>query len=218
MEYFGQEHCLYGFLAVFFLVTFMLFPVLLLFLYPSRFFQRLLNRIKCNSLALKTFMDVYQGSYKNGTENTRDYRFFSGIFFCTRLLLVASFYLINSPFVASFIGAIVTVLGFTVAIVHPQRKYKHYLLDCLVLMFISLLIFSMIGSSLQNSNSIPQHVQDVFNTITFCLPIVYTSGIVTYSFCVKTKLLQRLKKLSARYSAISLEQCSLLNDQASPSH
>ena len=221
VEYFGQEHCLYGFLAVFFLVTFMLFPVLLLFLYPSRFFQRLLNRIKCNSLALKTFMDVYQGSYKNGTENTRDYRFFSGIFFCTRLLLVASFYLINSPFVASFIGAIVTVLGFTVAIVHPQRKYKHYLLDCLVLMFISLLIFSMIGSSLQNSNSIPQHVQDVFNTITHGLPIVYISGIVTYSFCVKTKLLQRLKKMFARYSArkyVSLEQCSLLNDHASPSH
>ena len=153
-------------------------------------------------------MDVYQGSYKNGTENTRDYPFFSGIFFCTRLLLVASFYLINSPFVASFIGAIVTVLGFTVAIVHPQRKYKHYLLDCLVLMFISLSIFSTVGYGLQNSNSIPQHVQDVFNTIALGLPIVYISGIVTYSFCAKTKLLQRLKKLSARYSArkyVSLE-------------
>ena len=76
VEYFGKEHFFYGSLAVFFLVTFLLLPVLLLFLYPSCFFQRLLNKIKCNSLALKTFMDVYQGSYKNGTDNTRDYRFF----------------------------------------------------------------------------------------------------------------------------------------------
>ena len=39
VEYFGQEHFFYGILAVFFLVTFVLFPALLLFLYPSRFFQ-----------------------------------------------------------------------------------------------------------------------------------------------------------------------------------
>ena len=39
VEFFGQEHFFYGILAVFFLVTFVLFPALLLFLYPSRFFQ-----------------------------------------------------------------------------------------------------------------------------------------------------------------------------------
>ena len=220
VEMFGKEHCFHGIIAVFFLVTFMLLPALLLFLYPSRFFQRLLNRIKCNSLALKTFMDVYQGSYKNGTDNTRDYRFFSGIFFCARFLFVASFYLINSPFFALFTGVIATVLGFTVAIVHPQRKYKHYLLDCLVLMFLSLLIFSTAGHGLQNSY-ISHKIEILLNTIALGLPIVYISGIVTYSFCVKTKLLQRLKKLSARYSArksVSLEQCSLLNDHASPSY
>ena len=220
VEMFGKEHCFYGIIAVFFIVTFLLLPALLLFLYPSRFFQRLLNRIKCNSLALKTFMDVYQGSYKNGTDNTRDYRFFSGIFFCARFLFVASFYLINSSFFTLFIGVIATVLGFTVAIVHPQRKYKHYLLDCLVLMFLSLLIFSTVGYGSQNSY-ISQKIKIILYNIAHGLPIVYISGIVTYSFCVKTKLLQRLKKLFARYStrkSVSLEQCSLLNDHASPSH
>ena len=165
-------------------------------------------------------MDVYQGSYKNGTDNTRDYRFFSGIFFCARFLFVASFYLINSSFFELFIGVIVTVLGFTVAIVHPQRKYKHYLLDCLVLMFLSLLIFSTVGYGLQNSY-ISQEIEIILNTIALGLPIVYISGIVTYSFCVKTKLVQWLKKLFARYSArksVSLEQCRPLNDHASPSH
>ena len=193
VEMFGKEHCFYGIIAVFFIVTFLLLPALLLFLYPSRFFQRLLNKIKCNSLALKTFMDVYQGSYKNGTDNTRDYRFFSGIFFCVRFLFVASFYLINSSFFALFIGVIATVFGFTVAIVHPQRKYKHYLLDSLVLMLLSLLLFTMIGDSLQNSNSIQDHTAYLFENIALGLPIVYISGIVVYFFFVKTKILQQLK-------------------------
>ena len=112
------------------------------------------------------------------TDNTRDYRFFSGIFFCIRLLLVASFYLLNSPFCALFIGAIITVLGFTVAIVRPQRKYKHYLLDCLVLMILSLLILTTIGRSFQDDNSIQEHTAHLFENIAVGLPIVYISGVV----------------------------------------
>ena len=216
VEMFGKEHCFYGIIAVFFIVTFLLLPALLLFLYPSRFFQRLLNRIKCNSLALKTFMDVYQGSYKNGTDNTRDYRFFSGIFFCARFLFVASFYLINSSFFTLFIGVIATVLGFTVAIVHPQRKYKHYLLDCLVLMLLSLILFTMIGDSLQNSNSIPR---------SYSIPIRRYRPWFAYRLHFRHSCIPFLcqdenspaaLKLPSAMKIVSLEQCSLLNDQAFP--
>lgn len=40
---------------------------LVLLLYPSARFQKLLSRFHYNSLALKTFMDAYQGNYKDGT-------------------------------------------------------------------------------------------------------------------------------------------------------
>ena len=109
------------------------------------------------------------------------------------------------------------MLGFTVAIVRPQRKYKHYLLDCLVLMILSLLILTTIGRSFQDDNSIQEHTAHLFQNIAVGLPIVYISGVVIYFFFVKTKILQQLKKLPA-VKIVSLEQCSLLNDQVSPSH
>ena len=81
VEYFGSDHMPYAILALFFSTVFLLIPGLLLFFYPCRLFQHFLNKIHCNFIALRTFMDVFQGHYKDGTNNTHDYLFFSGIFF-----------------------------------------------------------------------------------------------------------------------------------------
>ena len=167
VEYFSGDHILYGLLASFLLITFALMPTLLLFLYPCHFCQRFLNKINFNSVILRTFMDVFQGNYKDGTNGTKDYRLFSGIFFCTRFLIVGSFLLLNSQFSLMFFGTITTIIGFSIAILHPQQKYIHYLLDCLILMIISLLIFSIIGASLAHSNFISVHIQNIFVLIAF---------------------------------------------------
>ena len=78
VKYFGKHHSLYGVLAIFLLIIFTLLPRVLFFVYPYRCFQRFLNKINCNYISLKTFMDTFQGHYKDGTNNTIDYRFFSG--------------------------------------------------------------------------------------------------------------------------------------------
>ena len=96
VEYFSGNHLLYGLLALFLLLTFALVPTLLLLLYPCHFCQRFLNKINCNSVVLRTFIDVFRGNYKDGTNGTKDYRFFSGIFFCTRFFIVGGFLVLNS--------------------------------------------------------------------------------------------------------------------------
>ena len=90
VEYFGSEHLPYAILALCTLITLIVFPALLMFLYPCACFQRLLNRLRCNSLALRTFIDIYQGIYKDGTNNTRDCRYFSGVFFLARTAVIVS--------------------------------------------------------------------------------------------------------------------------------
>ena len=77
-QYLGREHLPYALLAVMNLVTFTFLPVLLLCLYPCRCFQRCLNHCNLSFQALHIFMDTFQGSYKNGTNGTRDYRYFAG--------------------------------------------------------------------------------------------------------------------------------------------
>ena len=135
VEYFGTEHLPYAFHNI--------CPTLLLFLYPCSFFQHFLNVIHCNFHGRRTFMDVYQGHYKDGTDNNRDYRFFSGIFFVTRLVLLASFILLNSLYSFLIFGTIITILGFAVAILHPQCSRVHYILDCVILMLLS--IFTLLS-------------------------------------------------------------------------
>ena len=91
VEYFGREHFPIALLALTVLVLLVVLPMLLLFLYPLRCFQRLLNRLHLNSHALRTFMDVFQGTFKDGTNNTRDYRSFSGFLLLNGFMMLMMF-------------------------------------------------------------------------------------------------------------------------------
>ena len=213
VEYFSGDHLLYGLLASFLLLTFALVPTLLLFLYPCHFCQKFLNKINCNSVILRTFMDVFQGNYKDGTNGTRDYRFFSGIFFCTRFFIVGSFLLLNSQFSVILFGTITTMLVFSIAILHPQQKYIHYLLDCFILMIFSLLIFSIIGASLVHKNFILFHFQSIFLAIASNLPLFYGFGLVGYWVIIKKKIPQKFAKFVLRKLKRLIHGCNV-NDQS----
>ena len=91
VEYFGREHFPIALLALTVLVLLVVLPMLLLFLYPLRCFQRLLNRLHLNSHVLRTFMDVFQGTFKDGTNGTRDYRSFSGFLLLNGFMMLMMF-------------------------------------------------------------------------------------------------------------------------------
>ena len=217
VEYFGQDHCLYGILAVIFLLLFLCIPGLLFFLYPCRFFQRFLNRIRCNSVTLRTFMDVFQGNYKDGTNGTRDYRFFAGVFFMTRFVLVAIFMLLSSLYFILIFDTILTMLGFSVAILHPQRTKLHYTLDCIILLLLSILLFSGIGSFLTSNSSLATNLSRIFGEISVVLPLVYITCLTLYWITVKKNIPQNIGRCMLRISAkvlciesIATEQQGLL--------
>ena len=89
IPYFGHRHLPYAILAISVLVIFVLLPVSLLILYPFRWFQKFLNLFPLRWYILHTFMDSFQGIYKDGTEpGTRDCRWFASILFITRLILL----------------------------------------------------------------------------------------------------------------------------------
>ena len=77
IEFFGTQHLPFALLALVALFIFVVFPFLLLFLYPFRWFQRCLNCGKVRSQALHIFMDAFQGSYKT---EPHDLRHFSALF------------------------------------------------------------------------------------------------------------------------------------------
>ena len=132
-EYFGQDHLPYSLLALAVLLVFTFLPILLLCLYPCRCFQRFLNRYHLSSQTLHTLMDTFQGSFKDGTNGTRDCRYFAAIYLMTRVLLYLSLGISIVTFSNSTINSIFLAIVVLLAMFQPYKESLYNRLDiCLV--------------------------------------------------------------------------------------
>ena len=123
LEYFGKDHLPYGVLALVVLVVFGIFPLLLLCLYPCRCFQRCLNCCRLRSQLLHIFMDAFQGHYKDGTNGTRDCRWFSALYLIVRLSFLIVFSTVyTSRFRLSTYLSILLLLLLLTAIFQPYKS------------------------------------------------------------------------------------------------
>ena len=128
-EYFGQDHLPYALLALAVLLVFTFLPILLLCLYPCHCFQRFLNRYHLSSQTLHTFMETFQGSFKDGTNGTRDCRYFAAIYLMTRVLL----YLSLAISIATFNNSTINSVLLLVVLLAMLQPYKESLYNiCLV--------------------------------------------------------------------------------------
>ena len=121
IEYFGEEHLPYAILAVIVLLVFILFPLVLLLLYPMKCFQKCLSYMGVRWHALPIFIDAFQGCYKDGTNGTWDCRYFAAAFLFARILLFIVFALSQT---AMFYGAALFVfiaLVMAIVIVQPYK-------------------------------------------------------------------------------------------------
>ena len=180
-----------------------------MFLYPCACFQRLLNRLHCNSLALHTFMDVYQGNYKDGTNNTRDYRYFSGVFFLARTAVIISLASLNSYYFIVILGLLFTALTVSMALLHPQKSQLSHTMDIL---FTSALSVMFLVSSTKlvptpTFNTIVSYVVDIF---IYCSPLLYIFVLILIWLFVKVRLPQRLVEwVKNRFSSDNLQDVSM---------
>ena len=197
--YFGDTHFPYALAALVLSVALVLIPILLLFLYPCQWFQRFLNKINCNSQSLRTYMDVFQGHYKDGTDNSRDYRCFSGVFLTVRVIAIVQLSLFNSYFSITTLGLCVTVLALTVAILHPQRCHTHYRLDSVFLSFLSVLLFFSICAANGAHNTLPSEALQCLGILSAILPHVCFIALIFYLMTHKKRIPQRILLAAIRY-------------------
>ena len=90
--YFGKAHAPYAVLALFTCLLLIVLPLIVILLYPTRLFQKITPCCGPRKLqAIRTFVEVFQGCYKDGTINgeSRDYRLVSVIYLIGRICIVA---------------------------------------------------------------------------------------------------------------------------------
>ena len=148
VPYFGKRHLPYAILAITVLTLFVLLPTLLLILYPLCWFQRFLNMFPFRWYILHTFMDTFQGCYKDGTEpGTRDCRCFACVFFILRLLGVVIGVLTLNPFYFLFMAMLLVLAAILLIVIQPFKSNiaDHSNLNAMFLLLLAIWNVSVIG-------------------------------------------------------------------------
>ena len=129
-RYFHSDHIPFAIVTISMFVLLAVFPLLLL-LYPMSSFQKCLTRCKVNSLSLRTFVETFQGYFKDGTNETRDCRYFAGLYFVLRIVdVLLSFASIHVYLIASVLLYQFTAVVF--AFVQPYKKLVNNIIDCII--------------------------------------------------------------------------------------
>ena len=133
IQFFHKQHLPYALLAISVLLSFIAIPPLLLCVHPCASFQKCLTKCKLNSQALRTFVEIFQGCFKDGTDGTRDCRYFSGFYFMLRIITLliyilgttAGAYASGSAFLYLATAAVLVVL-------QPYKKRFHNTVDAVM--------------------------------------------------------------------------------------
>ena len=137
---------------------FLILPVAILALYPFGFFQKFLNLFPFRWYILHTFVDSFQGWYKDGTEpGTRDYRYFSVGYILFRYF---GFLLYGITLYGTYFplwGLLVLLFSLVLVLTQPYKKaVSHYIkTNRAFLILYAMLIMAIYGmyiSSLKTYN------------------------------------------------------------------
>uniref|UniRef100_A0A1X7UW75 Uncharacterized protein n=1 Tax=Amphimedon queenslandica TaxID=400682 RepID=A0A1X7UW75_AMPQE len=90
-DYFKGTHELAGFFAILVIMILIVLPTLCILFYPFKWFHKLLDCLCSRKQLLISLGDVFTGPYKNGTENTYDYRFMAGLYLLARIIILSQF-------------------------------------------------------------------------------------------------------------------------------
>ena len=141
VKYMSNVHIPYFVLAVIMLTIFNVIPLLLLLLYPTRWFQLVLGAFpRINWHPLRAFMDIFHGCYKNGTDGTKDCRYFAAFHFLFRILIM--FPIDNQSYSSMKLVVVPVMLGFLTALFRPYRNNVYNMWDsfCFFIYFVDQLL------------------------------------------------------------------------------
>ena len=182
-----SRHIPYVILAISTTVFFILLPILILFFYPTHCFRKSMTLIRFRRWdILHNIMDVFQGPFKDGTEGTRDYRYFSAVYLLLRIgngiyIVLVFFTNYNHEFtpVRWLVSALIHVfLGMLFFAIKPYKKVWMNNVDGLLLTFIGVSLIFLISSS--------QVVRTLIKALLpLSLLIVFVTVVYTICNCTK---------------------------------
>ena len=185
LNYFGWPHAFFGIFAFTILFFIILLPTLFLSLYQFKWFHQFLTLCKLRYQFLVSFGDVFSGSLKNGTGNSKlDFRSFAGFYLVFRIIAMTFYYITNDPKIVLYCE---TCLSFLFAgFIMIFRPYKKKIVN-----FAEFTIFSILGLMSALCLSQGQEGRDICVVAIMHIPIVLLLVYIVYR--IVTKVYQHFK-------------------------
>ena len=182
IEYFSRQHLPFALLAICVLLVFVLFPMVLLLLYPMRSFQRCLcycTRIRWQFL--HTFADAFQGCYKNGTNGTRDYRYFAGLYFFFRIVMFLAF-ITPMSYIQLILFPLPVVISLLFAYCRPYKNNFFNIIDSLAFALLDLALYLVFFAM----RVMPVPIQILY--VIVLIPLFYFVSFILYKILSRVAL------------------------------
>ena len=191
IAYFGKEHLPYGILALLLLLIFVIFPIVLLLLYPMRCFQQCLGCYGLRCHALHIFMDAFQGCYKDGTNGTRDCRYFGALYLIIRIISLFILALTLDALGYAVIQFMLIVFAMLIAIIQPY-KAEFAVYNIVDTVFILILALHYCTLWCVEVASLKDHryttTSKVALGVVAVLPLFYITAITLHWLCSRTMI------------------------------
>ena len=184
VPYFSTAHLPYAILAITMLLIFVLTPTLVIIAYPMKICQKCFIILPHRSqIFLHTFMDSFQGCYKDGTEHgTRDCRWFSSLLLMLRFILISMYaYFLDTVFYQS--GAMALVITAIITIVADPFKTHlshHSSIMAIFVLFIAALYACALGFNMAETknNFVTSNMFQLLIFLVAVLPLLYISVLI----------------------------------------
>jgi len=186
---FDKHHLPYGLIAVG-ILSLLASLFLLLCLYPCTCFQRCLNCCGLRFQVLHTFMDSFQGCYRN---SPRDCRYFAGVYLMLRIAVFIAYAVTLSPFIYPITTAMTILTAIVVAVVKPYESSVQNTVDIFLLLVLALASLSL------GANIFAGKVDFKFLKISRLMiyasasvPLVYLFALLLHSLCCQRTAIKRI--------------------------
>ena len=143
------------------------------------------------SLVLTTFMDAFQGCYKDGTNGTRDCRYFAAMHFILLGVLLGSVATALTRFILPATISILIIFAAIIVIVRPYKSPVYNAINTCLILVVALSVTSALESYEGLKESPFERIPQITLTITSCIPPIYGIALLLYNVLAHRRVVQQ---------------------------
>ena len=182
VKYFGKEHMPYALLAIGILVVFIAFPTSLLLCYQCKAYKKCLTKCRIRRPIMDKFVSTFHKYYKDGSNGTRDCRWFAGLFILFKISGYLIFTVAQSLNSFYFYILLVTIIGAVVVVIMEPYKEENSVFNviCANLFLWYALFSTLFAKRFYNFFESDLNDNSVSILVLSVAPLVYIIGMAVY--------------------------------------